>query len=216
VRYVEILCEGSSDVPALREVLQRRFKLTENEHFRIHPHKGKGKLPAKERWLSRSKPLDHSLLGQLPVKLKHMGRQTQGEYEVAVVVVVDADDDDCEKLERVLHELCDTLPTKPPHHLFCIAVEETESWFIAEPQAVKRAYPHAKTADLARHPKDAICGAWEVLARSLGVDPASCSGRDKHNWATAISPHLDLNSPRSPSLAALVSKIEKIMISDHP
>jgi hypothetical protein len=36
---------GQTDKPAVREILQRRFNLKEDLHFRIHPHRGKGKLP---------------------------------------------------------------------------------------------------------------------------------------------------------------------------
>jgi len=140
-----------------------------------------------------------------------VGRQTRGELEIAVVVLVDADDDDCVELKGDLLALYEALPTKPPHCLFRIAVEETESWVIAEPQAVKRAYSHAKTAELARIEKDAICGAWEALARALGADPTKCGGREKHDWATAISPHLNLQSPSSPSLSALVAGIGIMM-----
>ena len=35
--FLEVLTEGSSDVPAVKEILTRRFNLKENEHFRIHP-----------------------------------------------------------------------------------------------------------------------------------------------------------------------------------
>ena len=38
-----VLVEGASDVPAVREVMTRRFGLAEDVHFRIHPHQGKGK-----------------------------------------------------------------------------------------------------------------------------------------------------------------------------
>jgi hypothetical protein len=43
--YFEVLVEGGSDVPALREILTRKFALEEGRDFRIHPHKGRGKLP---------------------------------------------------------------------------------------------------------------------------------------------------------------------------
>ena len=44
--YFEVLVEGGSDVPVLREILTRKFKLEENTYVRSHPHKGRGKLPA--------------------------------------------------------------------------------------------------------------------------------------------------------------------------
>lgn len=211
MRYIEVLCEGVSDVPILREVLHRRFKLNEGEHFRIHPHRGKGKLPSKAHRLKRPDPSHDFLLTQLPIKLKNMGRQSQGGFEVAVIVVVDADDDDCLVLKKDLLELYEELPTKPTQCLFRIAVEETESWFIAEPAAVKKAYPRANEAALSNIGKDAVCGAWESLARAIGLDPAQCGGGEKIEWANLISPHLNLNVPTSPSLSALVKGVDRMI-----
>ena len=211
MRFIEVLCEGSSDVPAIKEILTRRFKLNEGEHFRIHPHRGKGKLPAPDRQLNKPARGDDALLPQLPIKLKNMGRQTQGGFEVAVVVVVDADDDDCRTLKQSLLDLYAALPTKPPRCLFRVAVEETESWFIADATAVRKAYGGASVAKLVQHDPDAVCGAWERLAECLGHEPMACRGREKTEWATAISPYLDLESPKSPSFAALISGLAHIL-----
>lgn len=211
MRFIEVLCEGSSDVPAIKEVLTRRFKLTEGEHFRIHPHRGKGKLPAPADRLKAPARGDDALLAQLPIKLKNMGRQTRGGFEVAVVVVVDADDDDCRTLKQALVDLYDALPTKPPTALFRIAVEETESWFLADSKAIRKAYSNASVNQLEKHQPDAICGAWERLAECLGHEPAACRGREKAEWATAIAPHLDLANPRSPSFAALISGVGRLL-----
>jgi hypothetical protein len=211
MRYIEVLCEGSSDVPAIREVMTRRFRLIEGEHFRIHWHQGKGKLPEKAHRLKKPDRANNSLLHQLPVKLKNMGRQTVSGFEVAVIVVVDADNDNCVELKNELLGLYNELPSKPPRCLFRIAVEETESWFIAEPAAVKKAYPATDTAMLSKIPKDDVCGAWESLARAIGVEPTACGGGEKTEWAAAISPHLNLTRPQSPSLSALVHGIDKIL-----
>jgi hypothetical protein len=208
MKYFEILCEGSSDVPALQEIMKRRFELTEDEHFRVHAHRGKGKLPKPDHLLKAPKAWDQSLLGQLPIKLKNMGQQTTGDYEVVVLVVVDADDDDPKALVTELDEMLAALPTRPKNCVFGIAIEETESWFIADTTAVRGAYPHARLSDLKKIKKDAICGAWEALARALGVDPARCSGGEKTEWAAAIAPHLDLLTPASPSLGKLLRQIE--------
>jgi len=211
MRFIEVLCEGTSDVPAIREVLTRRFKLKEGENFRIHPHRGKGKLPAIDTCLQKPSTGDETLLSQLPIKLKNMGMQTQGGFEVAVIVVVDADDEDCKELKKKLLDVYDVIPTKPKSVLFRIAVEETESWFIADTNAVRKAYSKATIANLKNINPDAICGAWERLAECLGYDVTDSRGREKVEWATTISPHLELNSPKSPSLAALIIGIERIL-----
>jgi hypothetical protein len=82
--FLEILVEGGADVPTLQEILQRRFNLVENTHFRIHPHKGKGKLPQKPH----AHPQRRGLLDQLPAKLRGYSHLPPG---YCVVVLVDAD-----------------------------------------------------------------------------------------------------------------------------
>lgn len=211
MRFIEVLCEGTSDVPAVREVLSRRFGLIEEQNFRIHPHRGKGRLPSWEHLLKVPDRGCDQLLDLLPIKLKNMGRQSAPGFEVSVVVLVDADDDDCCALKEALVRVYQSLPSKPARCLFRIAVEETESWFIAEPQAVKAAYSTADTAALSGIPPDCVCGAWERLAECLGLLPAACTGGDKTEWAREIAPKLDLKSPRSPSLAAFIEGVSRLL-----
>jgi hypothetical protein len=128
-----------------------------------------------------------------------------------VVVLVDADDMQCETLKADLIELHRKLRFRPSCALFRIAVEEIESWFIADPDAIKQAYPRAKTSLLDGIKPDSVVGAWELLARSLGRKPEDCSSADKHEWATKIAPYLDLDDPKSPSLRAFVNGINKLL-----
>lgn len=206
--YFEVLVEGASDVPTLREVLTRRFGLIEGEHFRIHPHKGRGSLP---RGLQRKPDLKHQgLLDQLPAKLTGYGHYLGD--EACVLVVIDADDTPCAQLLQALNDMLAQLPHRPPRVLFRLAIEETESWFIADDQAVARAYPKTTRARLNRLRQiepDAICGAWEALAQALGIRVDEVTGADKVAWACAIAPHLNLDAPRSPSLGRLLAGIER-------
>jgi Domain of unknown function (DUF4276) len=210
VKFVEVFCEGGSDVPAVREILQRRFGLLEDEHFRIHPHRGKGKLPALDHL---PLPTDQTLLGQLPIKLKNLGRQEHGGFGVVVAVIVDADDQPPNSLRTQLEQMLKALPSRPRCCVFGIAVEETESWFVADPDAVKAAFPKAKANELAKIEKDAISGAWESLARAIGRDPAHCGGLDKTSWATAIAPHLTLTPAASPSLQKVIRDLDAALRS---
>jgi hypothetical protein len=150
----------------------------------------------------------NALLDQLPIKLRNYGKQASGDYETAVLVVVDADDGDCKLLKQSLLDMLTKLDAKPSRVLFRIAVEETESWFIADAAAVKKAFNRARIADLERHEPDSICGAWETLARALGLDPHRDA--DKTAWATEIAPHLDLKQPKSPSLRCLIEGVPRL------
>ncbi len=204
--FMEVLVEGSADVPTVREILERRFNLSKDINFRIHPHRGKGKLP--ENILSKPNPKNRGLLDQLPAKLRGFGKLPS---PCCVVVLVDADDDNCIGLKSNLIDVYRKIDSKPSCVLFRIAVEETESWFIADAIAVKKAYPKADLNKIPKSPPDSIIGAWENLAKALGRKPEDCIGADKIEWATRISPYLDLNDPKSPSLNAFLLGINSIL-----
>lgn len=206
----EVLVEGPSDVPAVREVLVRRFGLTENEDFRIHPHQGKGSLPTNLK--EGRDPTKRGLLNQLPSKLR--GYATYLSPNDVVLVVIDADDSPVEQLVTDLNVMLDNLSARPERVLFQLAIEETESWFIADIAAVQTAFPKAKVAPLRKIPPDAIVGAWEELAKAIGS--TGSSGTDKRRWAEKICPHLNLDNPPSPSFQRLISGIAGELAVDHP
>lgn len=195
---IEVLVEGSSDVPAVREVLMRKFSLIENQDFKIHPHRGRGSLPQKTQ---KYQLHNRSLLYQLPSKLRGYGKWfTKSDW---VLVVIDADDTPCQELLSDLGKMLLDIQ-RPPRVLFRIAIEETESWFIADTAAVKFAYPNAKLKLLQAITPDTICGAWERLAEAI-----QAHGKNKTTWAEAIAPHLDLENPRSPSFKKLIVGIDR-------
>ena len=208
-RFFEVLVEGGSDIPALREILIRKFGLEEKTHFRIHPHKGRGKLP--DNPLARTDPRHQTLLGQLPAKLRgfsHLGD------ELCVIVVADVDDTPHLELLTELETMLESLPQRPRKVLFGLAIEETESWFIADTAAVLKAYPKAKLQRLREMQPDAIVGAWEALADAIGIkrkEIKEITGADKYAWAQKIAAHLDLDNPPSPSLKKLIDGISALI-----
>lgn len=202
--FIEVLTEGSSDVPVVREVLIRHFGLNEHIDFRIHPHRGRGKLPANP--LSQPDPKHRGLFDQLPAKLRGFG--TYMNEQCLVLVLIDVDDDNCVQLLAKLNKLLNILPTKPPRVLFRLAIEETESWFLADTNAIKMAFPKAKLAVIQNFAPDARVGAWEKLAECLGHKPSHGAPK-KTNWAEQISPHLNFDTPFSPSLGKLISGLKR-------
>lgn len=197
--FIEVLTEGTSDVPVVREVLVRHFRLNEHVDFRIHPHRGRGSLPANP--VSQPDPKHRGLLDQLPAKLRGFG--TYMNAQCLVLVLIDVDNDDCVQLLAELNALLNNLSTKPPRVLFRLAIEETESWFLADANAIKKAFPKAKLGALQNIAPDARIGAWEKLAECLGHKPSHGAPK-KTNWAEQISPHLNFDTPFSPSLGKLL------------
>ena len=207
---LEVLVEGVSDEPAVREVLVRKFKQVEGVNFRIHPHRGRGKLPIHP--LRKPNPKHRGLLDQLPAKLMGYGRQiTPNEDNLIVLVVIDLDKSSRTDLLAQLNEMLTSLPAKPKV-LFRFAIEESESWFIADLDALKKAYQgKVKLATLKGFEPDAIIGAWEALARALGQNPKLVGPGAKTEWARKIAPHLDLDNPRSPSFGKLIDGIGRAL-----
>jgi hypothetical protein len=204
VTFLRVLVEGDSDVPAVREILRRRFGLKEDEHFVVHPHQGKGKRPARPR--ARPDPKRRGLLDQLPAKLRGFAKEAKN-FDMGVVVLIDADDEDCRELKKYLL----SLRPRPDKTLFRIAIEELESWFLADKKAVSAAFPTAKLGRLPKPPHDRVVGAWECLARVLDREPTAVTGKDKARWARSISPLLDLDDPVSPSLRNFVIGVGSLL-----
>lgn len=202
--YIEVLTEGASDVPVVREVLVRHFCLSEYDDFRIHPHWGRGNLPANP--LALPDPKHRGLFDQLPAKLRGWGTWMDEQY--LVLVLADVDNDDCVKLLADLNALLNCLPTRPPRVLFRLAIEETESWFWADTNAIKMAFPKAKLNLVKSISCDARVGAWEKLAECLG-HKTSIGTPDKTKWAEQIAPHLNFDTPFSPSLGKLISGLKR-------
>jgi hypothetical protein len=151
-------------------------------------------------------------LDQLPAKLKGYSHLPAG---CCVVVLVDADSTDCRELKNSLVALYNSLDKRPRCILFRIAVEETESWFLADTNAIRSAYSHAKINRILHIEPDSVVCAWERLAEVLGRNPQGCDGGDKHIWATKISPYLELTQPGSPSLKAFVNGIERLIAENN-
>ena len=204
--FFEILLEGTSDVPVVKEILTRRFLLKDGIHFRIHPHRGKGTLPRNP--LARPDPKCRGLLDQLPAKLRGYSYLPDG---YCVIVLVDADSTDCKELKKSLVDLYGKLDKRPGCVLFRIAVEEIESWFLADSNAVRSAYPRAGINKLSKISPDSIIGAWERLAEVLGFNPQNCGGGDKREWSAKMSPHLNLDQPKSPSMNAFINGVKRLV-----
>lgn len=196
--HIEVLAEGASDVPVLKELFTRYWGLHKDVHFRIHPHQGRGRLPVNS--LAAPNPRHRGLLDQLPAKLRGLAWLPQSSL---VLVLIDADNDEPQALLQALEVMLAQLPRRPHRVLFCLAVEETESWFLADSEAVGKAFPHVRLRMLEGIAPDAVVGAWERLAQALGEEVRGVTGARKLAWAQAIAPHMNFAMPASPSLRAL-------------
>lgn len=203
--YFEILVEGTSDVSLIEAVMTRKFGLAVGKHFRVHPHQGRGHLPKNLQEMQNKK--DKSLLNQLPAKLKGFSHLSDSH---CLIVLIDVDRDNSDELIKSLDDMLLKITKRPKHVLFRLAIEEMESWLIADTSAIAEAYPNAKIGQLKKYQPDQICGAWEKLAQALGkTDLGSITGKHKEEWVRKISPYLDLDNPPSPSFRKFIDSIQQ-------
>lgn len=203
---IRVLVEGTSDLPTVSEIFVRGFGYVHGSNFQVHWHRGKGRLPTNPNL--KPLPTEQSLLGQLPAKLRAFGKSDK---KSPVIVLLDADRDDPTMLAWQIYRTVASTSPRPEKVIVRVAVEEIESWFVADIPAVLAAYPAAKVGPLAAIPPDAIIGAWEELAKALGLNPQLCTGADKEEWAKAISPYLKLDYPISPSFRRFVNVLERLI-----
>ncbi len=215
--HLEILVEGQSDLTALSEIIPKIIGPYKNPHtWKIHKHRGVGGLPKNP--INKPDPRNPTLLHNLPASLRAYGKSL-GDNQ-AVVVLVDLDDRDCiefkKSMEGLLHR-CNPIPK----HLFRIAIEELEAWFLGDRTALLSAYPKSNPSVLSGYKQDGICGTWELLADAIysgGAEALKAKGRqapleEKRIWAKSIAPKMDVNNNLSPSFRAFRNGILSLVLS---
>jgi hypothetical protein len=140
------------------------------------------------------------------------------DYQAAVVVVCDLDDKDratfCAELMAILNACAPRLKA-----IFCLAIEEGEAWLLGDIAAIRKAYPNARERILRDYVNDSICGTWECLADAIfpgGAQTLSrqgwqAIGAEKSKWALNITPHMDLESNRSPSFCSFRDRVRTLL-----
>ncbi|HEB68783.1 MAG TPA: hypothetical protein ENI88_04085, partial [Desulfobulbus sp.] len=162
--HFEVLVEDQSGKIALQVLLEKIIGPNGHEHsFKIHAYNGIGRLPKKRQGITS--PQKRILLDRLPTLLRGYGKSLQ-DVSAAVLVVVDLDRKDCLSFKQELVDVLNSCNPKPTT-LFRIAIEEGEAWLLGDKDAVKRAYPDAKSQALTSYRQDSICGTWEKLADAI-------------------------------------------------
>ncbi|MBN8520436.1 MAG: DUF4276 family protein [Alphaproteobacteria bacterium] len=210
--HFEVFVEDQSAKKTL-DILIPRI-VGKNNTFKVIDYKGIGRIPRDLRGVID--PNKRILLDRLPQILKGLGHSHQ--YGGVVVVVVCDLDNRC--LKQFRQELLNVLNScnPRPETCFCIAIEESEAWFLGDIPAIKLAYPRAKDAVLGRYINDSICGTWELLADAVydgGSAALSKGGRqvvgaEKSIWAENISRYMDVNNNNSPSFCYFREKLRTL------
>jgi hypothetical protein len=209
--HFEFLVEDQSGKTAL-DLLVPKI-IGEQNSFRIHSYKGCGRIP--KNLNHESDPQKRILLERLPSLLKGYGKSYPPEYPAAVIVVCDLDRRCLKEFRKELVEILENCNPEPTTR-FCIAVEEDEAWLLGDPEAIKKAYPKAKTNILRAYENDSVCGTWERLADAIypgGSQKLSSwqqIGKEKSEWARNISPYMQIRKNASPSFRYFLKKLDEL------
>ena len=180
---LHVLVEGPSDESLLRGLLPR---LAPKHRFQIYPHQGKGKLPGNPN--AAPDPKQRGLLDNLAATLRAWGKSFRSETD-RVVVLCDLDNDDCVGLLAKLKAM-EAAIKKAPMCIFRLAIEETESWYLGDFDAISRAFPKAKKKHLKTWKPDSICGSWERFQLVVGA-----VSDEKVAWGEAMGRVLHVEEP---------------------
>lgn len=197
---IHILVEGPSE----RAFLDRWApRLLRDEHIRVHPHQGKGKLPTNLDSVPDSK--HRGLLDQLPAKLRGFANSLNPVSD-GVLILVDADDEvpaNClSAIQAVVTHCASQINSR-----VSIAIEETEAFYLGDLRALRAAYPDADMQLAEAYVPDSICGTWELFD-----DIIKDGGGNKVAWAEMMGPKVTIvpAQSRSPSFKALISNLRAL------
>jgi len=213
--HFEVLTEDRSGgvvVDALmRQILE---EILPSFSISIRPHRGKGDIP--EDPFARPERFASGLMDLLPAKLRAYDRVYAG-TECILVVVMDSDNLSWDIVQSMLRGQCSRF-APGLLHVIGVCVEETESWLLADEQALLQAYPDADISVIREYKQDSVCGTWEVLCRALIRGQAEnlirvgypAIGQYKHEWACNISKYLDPKRNVSKSFRSFCHELEKV------
>lgn len=214
--HFEILVEDCSGKKTLEALLPKL--IGDKATYRVHSYKGVGRIPKNMKdAVDADKRI---LLDNLPKLLKGFGK-TFDSYPAmcpaAVVLVCDLDAKCRRAFRQELLGILDACHPKPRTQ-FCIAIEESEAWFLGDRSAIMSAYPHCRLNILDSYVNDSICGTWEKLADAVCSGGSGglikkgwqAVGKEKSKWAEAISPKMNVDNNSSPSFCYFRDKIRAL------
>jgi hypothetical protein len=189
--HIEFLVEEPSAEAALLNILPKVFEPTTS--FAIHPYQGK-----------------QDLLKKLPNRFR--GYKAWLPRDWRIVVLIDADDEDCRRLKARLEDIAQNsnLLTKSVARnssnfqvLNRLTIEELEAWFFGDVEALHATYPRI-SVNLGnkakyRDPDSIAGGTWEALERELKRVGYYSGGLSKISAAREISLHMVPERNRSHS-----------------
>jgi len=189
--HIEFLVEEPSAEAALSNLVPKI--LGQDFSFKVHSYQGKP-----------------DLLNKLLPRLR--GYKTWMPEDWRIVVLIDADEEDCRALKNNLEGIAQRaeLFTKSNRTIGSyfqvlnrLAIEELEAWFFGDVEALHAAYPRVSLSlgrkARYRNPDAIRGGTWEALERELKRVGYYSSGISKISNARMVSVHMEPERNRSKS-----------------
>lgn len=203
--HIEFLLEEPSAEAALDILLPNI--LGDGSTFKLHSFNGK-----------------QNLLRKLPERLRGYSRWLPENYRI--VVLVDADQQDCTDLKRRLERHAAeaglrSRSVRTVNGTFQIvnriAIEELESWYFGDADALIAAYPRLprnfNSKEKFRDPDGIKGGTWEALEKLLQEYGYQRGGLAKINTARTITSHMNVHKNTSRSFQAFRDVLFEIISS---
>lgn len=190
--HLELLVEEPSIEAFLQGLLPRL--LPQDRTFHVHPFQGKS-----------------DLLGKLEARLRAYANWLPEEWRI--VVVVDRDDEDCQRLKEQLETMSVQARLRSRSRtnggawqlVNRIAIEELEAWYFGDWEAVHEAYPRVTPTipnkQGFRNPDAIAGGTWEAFERILRRHGYFQTGLRKVEAARALGALVDPARSRSRSFS---------------
>lgn len=140
------------------------------------------------------------LLRDLSARLRAYRKRIDHGEDLRIVVLLDRDQDDCETLKKDLEDMArgaklttKTYPGSDGRFVVVnrIVVEELESWFIGDTEALRKAFPRLPRNFPGNFANADNGGTWERLHRFLKKNGIYRSSYPKIEAARKIAPHID-------------------------
>lgn len=215
--HFRIFVEDASGKKLL-DILMQKLIPQEGFSYTIHAYKGCGNLP--KSMTSATQIRTQTLLNNIPRLISGFLNSDKklDDYKEVFVIVTDCDNKECGEFKRKIVDVITNYAGSPVDNcIICLAIEEMEAWLLDDYNAIKQAYPKANKKEYDSYIPDSICGTWEKLFKIINEkefkrlknSSSNVIGIRKSEWAEQITPHIDVDSNRSPSFNYYIKKIRE-------
>lgn len=211
--YFHFIVEDASTEVLLHKLMEKLLSDALKNQWRVHSYRGLGNFPKKDGVNAKTGKLLNNLRVVLPGVSETLKKMPMPSV---IIIVLDSDKRDPAAFQKGLEDFIKDLKIEVDH-VFCLAVQEMESWLRGDKEALAAAYPNAKLDRLKNYEQDGPEANWEKLAelvykggiKQLKKDYPGYHGKQKSIWAERIGEHMQPERNQSPSFQHFYEEIRQ-------